>query len=883
MRQSFPFAAIVGQEEMKQALLVAAVDPAVGGVLAFGDRGTGKSTAVRALAGLLPRMQVVEGCRFACDPKAPACDECRDAGRTGVRSAPVPVVELPLGATEDRVVGALDLERALVRGEKAFEPGLLARAHRGFLYIDEVNLLEDHLVDLLIDVAASGENIVEREGLSVRHPARFVLVGSGNPEEGELRPQLLDRFGLSVDVRTPEDIATRIVIVRRRDAFDRDPAGFAAEWAEAEAEVRAADRGRAPAPAAAPSVRRGAGGRGQALPPPRHGRAARRADPDARRPGARGVCRRGPGRAGACGADGALGAAAPAAARSARRRGLHHAGEPGGGGAVRDMSAAALLAVDPAGLGGAVLLGPPGPARDRWLAGFRAALPAGVPFRRVPLGIGEDRLLGGLDLVATLGAGRPLAQRGVLAEADGGVVLLASAERLETGVAARIAAVLDRAEVAAERDGMALRNPARIGVIALDERAEAEPGMPPALEDRLAFWLDPREPGPNRDGDAAAARALLAQVEAGTEVVESLCVTAAALGIASLRAPILALRAARAAAALAGRTEVTAEDAALAAQLVLAPRATAAPAQPEPTPPPQDDQTPDDRTPEPDGAMSDIVLQAVLAALPPGLLARLAAGRERKAAAGRSGPRSRTGARGRPAGSSPGDPRAGLRLALLDTLRAAVPFQRLRGGGERIQVRASDLRVIRRKPRTETTTIFLVDASGSQAAARLAEAKGAVQLLLSDCYVRRDQVALIGFRGRTAELLLAPTRSLVRAKRSLAGLPGGGGTPLAAGLELGCALADSIRRRGGTPALVLLTDGQANVGRDGRGGRTEAERDAHAAARRLRAACHPAILVDSALRPLPAARRLAAEMGARYVALPFAGAAAISGLVRAAP
>ena len=225
---------------MKLALLIAAVDPAVGGVLVFGDRGTGKSTAVRALAALLPPMAVVAGCPYNCDPARPGpwCQDCPAGAHREAASAPVPVVDMPLGATEDRVVGALDLESALTRGEKRFEPGLLARANRGFLYIDEVNLLEDHLVDLLIDVAASGENVVEREGLSVRHPARFVLVGSGNPEEGELRPQLLDRFGLSVEVRTPQDIPTRISIVRRRDAFERDPDGFAAEWAPAEALLR---------------------------------------------------------------------------------------------------------------------------------------------------------------------------------------------------------------------------------------------------------------------------------------------------------------------------------------------------------------------------------------------------------------------------------------------------------------------------------------------------------------------------------------------------------------------------------------------------------------------------------------------------------------------
>src|SRR5512139_3820115 len=237
MGLAFPFSAIVGQDEMKRAILIAAVDPSLGGVLVLGDRGTGKSTAVRALAALLPAMRVVTGCRYGCDPGAAGTAQ-RRLGRLKSAPAPVPVVDLPLGATEDRVIGALDLERALAQGVKAFEPGLLARAHRGFLYIDEVNLLEDHLVDLLIDVAASGENVVEREGLSVRHPARFVLVGSGNPEEGELRPQLLDRFGLSVEVHTPGDVPTRVEVVRRRDRFERDPEGFIARFADDEERLR---------------------------------------------------------------------------------------------------------------------------------------------------------------------------------------------------------------------------------------------------------------------------------------------------------------------------------------------------------------------------------------------------------------------------------------------------------------------------------------------------------------------------------------------------------------------------------------------------------------------------------------------------------------------
>jgi magnesium chelatase subunit I len=244
MALAFPFSAIVGQDDMKLAILIAAVDPSIGGVLVLGDRGTGKSTAVRALAALLPKMKAVVGCRYACDPDAagPGCEDCKrlrpGPGAPKSQLMPVPVIDLPLGATEDRVVGALDLERALTQGVKAFEPGLLARANRGFLYIDEVNLLEDHLVDLLIDVAASGENLVEREGLSVRHPARFVLVGSGNPEEGELRPQLLDRFGLSVEVSTPTDLPSRIEVVRRRDAFERDPAGFTERWHKDDEKIR---------------------------------------------------------------------------------------------------------------------------------------------------------------------------------------------------------------------------------------------------------------------------------------------------------------------------------------------------------------------------------------------------------------------------------------------------------------------------------------------------------------------------------------------------------------------------------------------------------------------------------------------------------------------
>jgi magnesium chelatase subunit I len=237
MTKPFPFSAIVGQDEMKQAMILTAVDPGIGGVLVFGDRGTGKSTAVRALAALLPEIKAVEGCPVN-SARIEDAPDWAEIGSKKIVKKPTPVIDLPLGVTEDRVVGALDIERALTRGEKAFQPGLLARANRGYLYIDEVNLLEDHIVDLLLDVAQSGENVVEREGMSIRHPARFVLVGSGNPEEGELRPQLLDRFGLSVEVTSPRDVATRVEVVRRRDAYERDRDAFLKAWRPKEAALR---------------------------------------------------------------------------------------------------------------------------------------------------------------------------------------------------------------------------------------------------------------------------------------------------------------------------------------------------------------------------------------------------------------------------------------------------------------------------------------------------------------------------------------------------------------------------------------------------------------------------------------------------------------------
>ena len=551
------------------------------------------------------------------------------------------------------------------------------------------------------------------------------------------------------------------------------------------------------------------------------------------------------------------------------------------------VDAAALLAVDPLGCGGACVRAGHGPVRTRWLALLRGLLPEGTPWRKVPLNIADARLLGGLDLAATLEAGRPVAERGLLAEASGGVLILPMAERVPAGLAGRLGLALDAGKIA---------------LVALDEGAAEDERAPAALLDRATFHVKLSEVGAREpDGDlpspdqVAAARLLLPAVRSGDGTIAALCNTAAALGVESVRAPLLALRAARAAAALAGRDEVAAEDAVLACRLVLAPRATMLPVQDAPPSTPEEapDDVPADQ-PQPDqsandgdddasapGALSDVLLQAAAAAIPAGLLAMLQARVQRQAAgtAGISGA-SQMGRRGRPAGIRAGDPRGAERLNLVETLRAAAPWQRLRGAaGGRLQIRRADFRVTRCVQRAETTTIFVVDASGSSALNRLAEAKGAVELLLAECYVRRDQVAVLAFRGTGAQLLLPPTRSLVRAKRGLAALPGGGGTPLAAGLDAGLLLADAVLRRGGTPSLVLLTDGRGNVARDGRGGRDRAEVEAVQAARAIRLAGVAVLLVDTSPRPAPAARKLAEVMAARYLPLPYANAAALSAVV----
>ncbi|MFY8082222.1 MAG: magnesium chelatase subunit D [Rubrivivax sp.] len=594
------------------------------------------------------------------------------------------------------------------------------------------------------------------------------------------------------------------------------------------------------------------------------------------------------------------------------------------------FQAAALLLVDPAGLGGVRLRAPAGPVRDAWLTLLQALAPPGMPLPRLPASASEDRLLGGLDLSATLAAGRPVAQTGLLHQADGGIVVAAMAERMPAVNAAHLCAALDTAAVRLERDGLAQRLPARIAVVALDEsRAEDRPPSA-ALADRLGLWVSLTElsvrdvvtADATMAHEVAQARSRLPEVTVPDDIVQALCAATLALGVDSARAAWAATRCARAAAALRGATVADADDAALAARLVLAPRATRQPVAEEA--PPQDDSPPPQEPPAPEEppqapdvpeapdtpppsedadppaepdpdpqnaqALEDRLIESAVAAIPAGLLARLASGervRGRSSDAGRAGAAAASGLHGRPVGSRRGVPRGGQRLHLIDTLRAAAPWQRLRRaqarpGAPPILVRPDDFHLRRHEHKRSTTTIFALDASGSSALYRLAEAKGAVELLLAECYVRRDQVAVLAFRGAAAEVILPPTRSLVRAKRGLAGLPGGGGTPLAAGLDAAATLAAQVRRAGGTPVVVLLTDGRANVGRDGQGGRARAQEEALAAARALRAQGGSVIVIDTSVRPEPAALALALAAGARYVALPQADAAALSRAVQGA-
>ena len=602
---------------------------------------------------------------------------------------------------------------------------------------------------------------------------------------------------------------------------------------------------------------------------------------------------------------------------------------------------AALFAVDPVGLGGVALRSPACENRDQWLALLKNLLPAQTPLRRVPLNINDTALLGGLDLGATLQAGKPIALRGLLAQADGGVLVLAMAERMSLSAAARFGSVLDTGVVALQRDGLDTSAKANIGLVALDEGSSDDEQMPAGLADRLAFRLlmnahEENEEGPEWTAEEVlSARQRLSHVKIDDEAVQALCAAALALGIDSLRASVFAVRVARVAAALAGSQSVEEEHIGVAARLVLAPRATRLPPPtqqedqteetpeatensetppPEPEPPSDKSDTEnqdqndkkDDTKDDPEDASNEennlpvnlvdnlveLVLEAAQAAMPAGLLASLKIGQLQRAktpTSGSAGALQKNALRGRPVGARKGEPRAGQRINVLETLRAAAPWQKIRqrqqataeGQRQRIVVRKEDFHVTRFRQSGQTTTVFVVDASGSSALNRLAEAKGAVELLLADCYVRRDSVAVLAFRGQTAELILPPTRSLARAKRSLAGLPGGGGTPLAHAIEASMLLAEQLRKKGETPIVVLLTDGKGNIARDGRPGRAQAATDALAAATEMRLKGFSTLLVDTSPQAQEAAQNLAQAMGAQYLALPYAGANTLNQAVRA--
>jgi magnesium chelatase subunit D len=617
------------------------------------------------------------------------------------------------------------------------------------------------------------------------------------------------------------------------------------------------------------------------------------------------------------------------------------------------------FALDPVLLGGVWLRAPHGPVRDRWLAEMAAV---GGPGVRIPTHVDDERLMGGLDLSASLRSGSTVAQSGLLSRAHGHWVVLPMAERMRADTLARLVQAQDRGEVHALHVGNQAAQSCAFGVVALDESLDDEPPLASALCDRLSLWLDlselawadvghsavgaspwandhdhdnttasasayattsvasmrqahiatPHSTRPLGLSDAPpiplallSARERLTHIHLSDDQTQALCHTALALGVGSLRASLAACRLACASAAWHGHTEVSDEDVAWAARMVLAPRATQLPASPPedaaepeppppseaeapppddvppPEPPPEDhsDDAPED-TPAPPSAqeMQELVLAAALASIPPNLLDRMVLGANAPKgarSAGGSGAAQRSRQRGRPLAPRPGSPGHGARLHVLATLRAAAPRQKLRPpppGGGRIAVRSEDFHIHRFQQKQSSCMIFAVDASGSAALARLAEAKGAVELMLQQSYARRDQVCVIAFRGTKAEVLLPPTRSLVRAKRALGGLPGGGGTPLATALKLCQEQAQSQMRLGVTPLLVVLCDGRANVNLQGLGGRESAMTDALAWAQAWRSLACASVWLDTSTQPDAKAQQLAQAMGARYLPMPHAQA-----------
>jgi magnesium chelatase subunit D len=539
-----------------------------------------------------------------------------------------------------------------------------------------------------------------------------------------------------------------------------------------------------------------------------------------------------------------------------------------------------LLAIDPTGLRGLWLRGRAGPVRDRVLAALTPLAP-----RKLHPFLSDEALNGGLDLSATLATGQVQTHAGLLAHH--GLLILTMAERCPAGLAVQLGQRLDAAH------GLAL--------IALDEAVEEGEGLPPSLTDRLGLFL-PLDFAWSDTTDITlpmpaiqTARARLSHLRPSAAQAERLVRLCAQLGIDSARAPLLALACARAHAALRGGDHVDDADLEAAVALTLAHRAITLPpedAQDQDTPPPPEN-TPD-QAPETDQSQldlpDDLLIEAARAALPPGLLARLQAAKlARSMVSGNSGAGAvrKSKRRGRPMPSRAGKPGSGAKVDIIATLRQAAPWQKLRASYRsapegRLLLMPSDIRIKRYKEQTDRVLIFVVDASGSSALARLAEAKGAVELMLADAYASRDHVALVTFRGRGADVTLPPTRSLVQAKRRLGRVPGGGATPLAQGLATALQVATQAKAQGMTPTLALLTDGRGNIALDGSADRVQAGADAEKLARMIAASAMPALVIDTGLRPQPALRALAATMGATCIALPRADASAMAIVMGAA-
>jgi len=590
------------------------------------------------------------------------------------------------------------------------------------------------------------------------------------------------------------------------------------------------------------------------------------------------------------------------------------------------QTTAALLAIDSHGLGGICVKSQFGPIRDAWFAFLETQIAPGAHFQKIPLQIQDEQLLGGLDLEATLSYGKPIYSSGLLARSHGGFIVLPMAERVSRHTIAHILQVVDRGEVRHPQQTTEF-TPCLFGMIALDEGIGPDESIHPRLGEHMAFEVRLDQLSLNDCKDSleitpafiAEAKQRLPEIQCDTRFIESLMQSAAAFGVDSIRAGLFAVRAAKALAALRNQNAVTEDEVVDAARLVLSHRATRMPSSREDqepdesaddAEPPNEEQSKSEQDPqeqddpnqngdrdtdanEPKENMEqpsaddleELLIEAIKAGIPPNALAQLSAGlgraNSKQGSKGQFGQLQKNANSGRPAESWRGLPKGGKRLDLLKTIRAAVPWQTMRQAESkiklttvnkqrsRIQICADDLHVKRYQQRQGVVTIFLVDASGSSATQRLAEAKGAVEQLLADCYIRRDEVAMIALRGRTAEVVLPPTRSLVRAKRNLAALPGGGGTPLATGFAAVNAMALSIRRKGMTPLIVVMTDGVANVTLEGVGGRERAHQDALHTARQLRAAGHAILFIDTASAPQALAEALANEMAAQYLPLPY--------------